>query len=48
MKIIITEEQLNELTKKITCKKCDWSWQLKDGGDDPYTCHKCGNINEKK
>lgn len=31
--------------KKITCKKCGWSWNLSDGGDDPYTCHKCGSLN---
>lgn len=46
MKIIITEQQLKKLTKKIKCKKCDWSWDLKDGGDDPYVCHKCGSDNK--
>jgi hypothetical protein len=29
------------LDKTITCKKCGWQWKLKDGGDDPYVCHKC-------
>ena len=29
--------------QKIVCDECGWSWDLKDGGDDPYTCHKCGN-----
>jgi PHP family Zn ribbon phosphoesterase len=29
--------------EKITCDECGWSWDLKDGGDDPYVCHKCGN-----
>ena len=29
--------------KKIICNKCGWSWDLKDGGKDPYVCHKCGN-----
>jgi DNA-directed RNA polymerase subunit RPC12/RpoP len=33
--------------KKIVCEKCGWSWDLSDGGDDPYTCHKCGNENNK-
>jgi hypothetical protein len=30
------------LTKKVTCKKCGWSWDAADGGDDITTCHKCG------
>lgn len=47
MNIILTENQLKKLTKKITCKKCKWEWLLKDGGDDPYICHKCGCNNEK-
>jgi DNA-directed RNA polymerase subunit RPC12/RpoP len=34
--------------KKIVCEKCGWSWDLSDGGDDPYTCHKCGNENHKE
>ena len=44
-----SREQVDERTKdkKITCK-CGWSWKLKDGGNDPYTCHKCGNDNSKK
>jgi len=50
------QEQLNRIKKmmntitedkKITCD-CGHSWNLKDGGDDPYTCHKCGNDNSKK
>jgi DNA-directed RNA polymerase subunit RPC12/RpoP len=28
--------------EKITCDECGWSWDLEDGGDDPYICHKCG------
>lgn len=31
--------------KKIECKGCGWSWDLKDGGNDPYVCHKCGKDN---
>jgi hypothetical protein len=41
------ELYLNE-DKKIVCSKCGWDWKLSEGGDDPYTCHKCGNINENK
>lgn len=33
-------------SEKVICSKCGWSWDLSDGGDDPYTCHKCGNVNE--
>jgi hypothetical protein len=29
----------------VDCNKCGWSWELSDGGDDPYVCHKCGNKN---
>lgn len=32
--------------KKVTCE-CGWGWNLEEGGKDPYTCHKCGQINEK-
>ena len=30
----------------ITCKNCGWTWNLNDGGDEPYICHKCGYDNE--
>jgi hypothetical protein len=33
---------------KIECGNCDWSWDIKDGGDDLYTCHKCGHDNTPK
>lgn len=33
--------------EKITCDECGWSWDLKDGGEDPYLCHKCGNKTTK-
>ena len=36
------------LDKTITCKKCGWQWKLKDGGDDPYVCHKCHPENLPK
>lgn len=32
----------------ITCEKCGWSWNISDGGNDPYICHKCGYDNQKK
>jgi tRNA(Ile2) C34 agmatinyltransferase TiaS len=33
---------------KVICDGCGWSWDLSDGGDDPYLCHKCGNDNTPK
>ena len=35
---------INEMVKdgKVICNVCDWEWKLSEGGDDPYTCHKCG------
>lgn len=27
-------------------KRCNWSWDIEDGGDDLYMCHKCGHNNE--
>ena len=35
------------MDKKIVCE-CGWNWSLSDGGDDPYTCHKCGHDNTDK
>jgi hypothetical protein len=32
---------------KIECDNCNWSWDIKDGGDDLFICHKCGHNNEK-
>ena len=51
MKILISEGQLKKLKKsveKVHCKKCDWEWDLSDGGNDPYTCHKCGHVNKEQ
>jgi hypothetical protein len=36
------------LDTTITCTKCGWDWKLKDGGDDPYVCHKCHPENLPK
>jgi nicotinic acid mononucleotide adenylyltransferase/predicted nucleotidyltransferase len=30
---------------KIECDNCGWSWEMEDGGKDPYICHKCGHDN---
>jgi hypothetical protein len=30
---------------KIECDNCDWSWNIIDGGEDLYLCHKCGHDN---
>ena len=43
----MTKFDENKEPKKITCK-CGWGWDLKDGGNDPYICHKCGHDNSKK
>ena len=53
MKIIISEEQLKMIVEtikndRVICDNCGWSWDLSDGGNDPYICHKCGNNNEEK
>jgi hypothetical protein len=50
MKILIKENQYKRLLETITnneviCDKCGWSWDLSDGGDDPYICHECGHDN---
>lgn len=29
----------------ISCENCGWEWDLADGGNDPYICHKCGHDN---
>ena len=38
---------LNELvtSTEIICDNCGWDWKIADGGDDLYTCHKCGHDN---
>ena len=40
-------ESKSPKSKKVVCSECGWSWKLSEGGHDPYTCHKCGNINSK-
>ena len=43
-------DSLNEsiVGKKIECDNCGWNWNIVDGGDDLFTCHKCGYDNEKQ
>ena len=37
------DEDVNSDT--IECSKCGWEWKKSEGGEHPYTCHKCGNDN---
>ena len=39
----LLKEQI--VDNKVICDKCGWRWDITDGGDDTYTCHKCGNDN---
>jgi cytidyltransferase-like protein len=43
----IFESELNEaiVGDKIECDNCGWSWDIEDGGDDLFICHKCGHDN---
>ena len=44
---ILPDAQINELVTdtEVICDNCDWEWKIADGGDDLYTCHKCGHDN---
>ena len=42
------DEEVKNKIKQVVCDDCDWKWDLSDGGDDPYVCHKCGCDNSKK
>lgn len=33
---------------KVICDNCGWSWKISEGGDDTYSCHKCGHDNTPK
>jgi hypothetical protein len=41
----ITGNKLDEsiVGQKIVCDNCGWNWNIDDGGDDMFTCHKCGS-----
>ena len=49
-------DSINEsiVGQKIVCDNCGWNWNIADGGDDMFTCHKCGSednqpiVKEKK
>lgn len=30
----------------VSCDNCEWSWEIEDGGNDVFICHKCGHDNE--
>jgi hypothetical protein len=30
---------------EVICDNCGWEWDITDGGDDLYMCHKCGHDN---
>jgi DNA-directed RNA polymerase subunit RPC12/RpoP len=30
---------------EVICDNCGWKWDIADGGDDLYICHKCGHDN---
>jgi hypothetical protein len=32
---------------KIVCQNCGWSWDVEDGGNDLFVCHKCNSDNSK-
>jgi hypothetical protein len=36
---------MKENKEIIKCEKCNWKWDLEDGGKEPFLCHKCGHDN---
>jgi hypothetical protein len=30
---------------EVICDNCGWEWDISEGGDDLYMCHKCGHDN---
>jgi hypothetical protein len=52
MKIIITQEQFNLLNEtkkeKVSCSKCDHSWEIEKKDEHPYLCHMCGYDSKSK
>ena len=28
---------------QVICDNCGWKWDIADGGDDLYICHKCNH-----
>lgn len=39
------KEESNPSEETVKCNNCGWEWEIKDGGKDPYVCHKCGHDN---
>ena len=33
---------------KVICDNCGWEWEINDGGNDLYMCHKCNHDNTPK
>jgi hypothetical protein len=52
MKILITQEQFNLLNEtkkeKVSCSKCDHSWEIEKKDEHPYLCHMCGYDSKSK
>jgi len=47
--VVVGENQKNNIMEKsVSCKDCGWEWKLAEGGNDSYTCHKCGCDNTPK
>jgi len=45
--VIMLSPIINEaiVGEKIECDNCGWDWNIVDGGDDLFICHKCGHDN---
>lgn len=52
MKILITQEQFNLLNEtkkeKVSCSKCDHSWEIEKKDKHPHLCHMCGYDSKSK
>jgi len=52
MKILITQEQFNSLKEtkkeKVSCSKCDHSWEIEKKDEHPHLCHMCGYDSKSK
>jgi len=38
-------EESSGVDGEVVCRGCGWIWDLENGGEDPYLCHKCGYDN---
>lgn len=43
---VITKILNESSSKDVTCKRCDWSWDISSEDEDPYLCHMCGHRND--